>query len=165
MRLRTLKTVTKNTVAFVIAFILAFIIIDIFFTINYALGSEIKNTNKHRHLLDAICKVESNCQSDAVGDNGNAIGAYQIWYDYWYDAVTFRDDDDLKLSDGYESCYDKDYSEKVVLVYWERYATMKRLGRTPTDEDRARIHNGGPNGYKKEATDGYWNKVKKRLDE
>ena len=62
----------------------------------------------HRELLDAICQVESNCNPDAVGDNGNAIGAYQIWYDYWYDAVTFRDDDDLELSDGYKSCYDKD---------------------------------------------------------
>ena len=126
-----------------------------------SVGAEKPNTE----LLDAICQVESNCNPDAVGDNGNAIGAYQIWYDYWYDAVTFSDDDDLELSDEYKSCYDKDYSEKVVLVYWERYATMKRLGRTPTDEDRARIHNGGPNGYKIDATDGYWDKVKKRLDD
>ena len=118
---------------------------------------------KHRKLLDAICQVESNCNPDAVGDNGNAIGAYQIWYDYWYDAVTWSDDDDLELSDGYESCYDKDYAEKVVLTYWQRYATSKRLGRTPTNEDRARQHNGGPNGYKKESTIKYWTKVKKAL--
>ena len=113
----------------------------------------------YNKLLSAICKVESNCDPTAVGDNGNAIGAYQIWYDYWYDAVTFKNDDELKLSDGYKSCYDKDYSEKVVLAYWERYATIKRLKRTPTDEDRARIHNGGPNGYKKDSTIKYWRKI------
>ena len=118
---------------------------------------------KHRELLDAICQVESNCNPNTVGDNGNAIGAYQIWYNYWYDAVTWLDDDDLELSDGYESCYDKDYAEKVVLTYWQRYATSKRLGRTPTNEDRARQHNGGPNGHKKESTIKYWTKVKKVL--
>ena len=117
----------------------------------------------HRELLDAICQVESNCNPNTVGDNGNAIGAYQIWYNYWYDAVTWLNDDDLELSDGYESCYDKDYAEKVVLTYWQRYATSKRLGRTPTNEDRARQHNGGPNGHKKESTIKYWTKVKKVL--
>ena len=38
-------------------------------------------------FLDAICKVESNCNPSAVGDNGNAIGAYQIWKSYWKDAI------------------------------------------------------------------------------
>ena len=120
---------------------------------------DMSSNSLHVDLLAAMCEVESNCDPSAVGDNGNAIGAYQIWYDYWYDAVTFKNNDDLKLSDGYESCYDKDYSEKVVLAYWERYATIKRIGRTPTDEDRARIHNGGPNGYKKNSTLKYWRKI------
>ena len=121
------------------------------------------DNNSHIFLLESICKVESNCDSYAIGDNGNAIGAYQIWKNYWQDACTFRDNDDLRLSDGYESCYGKEYSEKVVLAYWNRYATMKRLGRTPTDEDRARIHNGGPNGYKKDSTLKYWKKVQNEM--
>ena len=120
---------------------------------------DMSSNSLHVDLLAAMCEVESNCDPSAVGDNGNAIGAYQIWYDYWYDAVTFKNNDDLKLSDGYESCYDKDYSERVVFAYWERYATIKRIGRTPTDEDRARIHNGGPNGYKKDSTLKYWRKI------
>ena len=45
----------------------------------------------------------------------------------------------------------------------KRYATRARLGRSPTDQDLARIHNGGPNGYKNPATLGYWQKVKKYL--
>ena len=44
-----------------------------------------------------------------------------------------------------------------------RYATAQRLGHAPTDEDIARIHNGGPNGYKNPATLPYWEKVKKYL--
>ena len=161
---RKIVTFVNRLVVLFVALVFSILCVNILVSMNEAFGEEIKQDN-YRHLLDAICKVESNCQSDAVGDNGKAIGAYQIWYDYWYDAVTFSDDDDLKLSDGYESCYDKDYSEKLMLVYWERFATMKRLGRVPTDEDRARIHNGGPNGYKKEATITYWSKVRKELDE
>ena len=45
-----------------------------------------------------------------------------------------------------------------------RYATVERLGREPTLEDIARIHNGGPNGFKKSSTDAYWAKVKKQLE-
>ena len=90
-------------------------------------------------LLDAICQVESNCDSTAVGDNGNAIGG------------------------KYKDCYDKEYSEKIINAYWKRYANEKRLGRKVTNEDRARIHNGGPNGYKKKATVGYWSDVKGKM--
>lgn len=44
-----------------------------------------------------------------------------------------------------------------------RYATTKRLGHAPTDEDIARIHNGGPNGHKNPNTEGYWKKVESHL--
>ena len=47
----------------------------------------------------------------------------------------------------------------------KRYATEKRLGRPVTQEDIARIHNGGPNGYKKKSTEKYWQKVKKVLSD
>ena len=40
--------------------------------------------------------------------------------------------------------------------YTGRYATRERLGRSPTDEDRARIWNGGPNGFKRASTTKYW---------
>jgi len=43
------------------------------------------------------------------------------------------------------------------------YATEEKIGREPTDEDRARIWNGGPMGWRNKATIGYWNKVKKHL--
>lgn len=85
-----------------------------------------------------------------------AIGPYQIWKIYWKDALEF----DPTIGGKYEDCFDRQYSERVVIAYMKRYATEKRLGRTPRYEDMARIHNGGPNGHKKSATDKYWNKVK-----
>ena len=121
-----------------------------------------------RRLLDAICEVESGCDSSAVGDGGKAIGAYQIWESYWIDACNYSKNDDLSLDDGYESCLDKGYAEKVVLTYWKRYANERRLGRKPTLEDRARMHNGGPRavwakGKKKQNLDRYWKKVQEAM--
>jgi len=118
-------------------------------------------SDTHQDLLEAIREVESNNNPDAVGDNGNAIGVYQIWEIYWKDAVEF----DPSIGGEYKDCFNPEYAEKIVLAYWNRYGTIRRLGRTPTNEDLARIHNGGPNGYKKTATDKYWKKVKKKLNE
>ena len=39
----------------------------------------------------------------------------------------------------------------------------RRLGHEPTQENLARMHNGGPNGHKKSTTLKYWNKVKENL--
>lgn len=44
--------------------------------------------------------------------------------------------------------------------YMEIHATKKALGRDPTDEDKARIWNGGPNGWKKSSTLAYWAAIK-----
>ena len=105
-------------------------------------------------LLKAIRIVESNNNPDAVGDNGNAIGIYQIWKNYHTDACMAGN-----ISGDYLDCYDPVYAENVVVEYMKRYATKRRLG-TVTPEKVARIHNGGPNGWKIGATDKYWAKVK-----
>ena len=137
--IRNIIFVIKNIVALSVALIVAYLCVNIFFTVSQAMGAELEKDN-YRQLFDAMCEVESNCDPTKVG-KANEIGWYQILPDFWTDA------------------------EKVILAYWDRYATIKRLGRVPTDEDRARIHNGGPNGYKKEATIAYWSKVRKELDE
>tara|TARA_Y100001937_G_scaffold98018_1_gene133621 strand:- start:638 stop:1108 length:471 start_codon:yes stop_codon:yes gene_type:complete len=111
-------------------------------------------------LLRAIRIVESNDNPDAVGDNGDAIGCYQIHYSYWLDAKNH-----CQLDGDYSSCYDREYATEVVLCYADLYTTEERLGREPTEEDFSRNHNGGPNGYKKESTKKFWNKVKKVKDE
>ena len=107
-------------------------------------------------VLRAIRIVESGNDASAVGDNGNAIGVYQIWESYWKDS---------RLPGSYRDCFDPDYADRVVRSYMKRYAIERRLGRKPTQEDIARIHNGGPNGYKKKSAIKYWDKVKRVLNE
>jgi hypothetical protein len=112
-----------------------------------------------RRLLDAIRIVESGGNDNAVGDGGNAIGPYQIWKNYWKDAV----EHEPSIGGKYEDCFDQKYAEKIVNAYMDRYAIPRRLGHEPTFEDIARIHNGGPNGHKKKATIPYWDKVQSKL--
>ncbi len=114
--------------------------------------------------LAAIRMVESGDDPSAVGDGGRAIGCYQVWESYWKDAVEFSG-----LGGNYRDCYKRDYADRVVREYMKRYCTEKRLGRKPTWEDIARMHNGGPRavwatGKKKENLDRYVAKVKAQLE-
>jgi len=65
-----------------------------------------------------------------------------------------------------EVATDRHASEQVMLAYWAYYGERYRrqTGRHPTAEVLARIHNGGPDGWKKSSTDGYWRKVKAKLE-
>jgi hypothetical protein len=47
----------------------------------------------------------------------------------------------------------------VLDCYLYLWATPKRLGRPVTDQDRARIWNGGPDGWKLKRSLPYWRKV------
>ena len=61
--------------------------------------------------------------------------------------------------------YDKARSYEIAelyLTYWgNRYE--ERTGRPPGYETYARIWNGGPDGWRKKVTLGYWAKVRKEL--
>ena len=106
-------------------------------------------------LLHAIHMVETGGRLGPIkGDGGAALGPLQIHRACWQDA---------NLPGKYEDVADLAYAKRVFAAYMARYATERRLGRPVTDEDRARIWNGGPNGYKKQATVQYWNKVRKEL--
>ena len=109
-------------------------------------------------LLDAIRKVESNGDCSKIGKVGE-LGCYQIRECYWQDAL----EHDSSIGGEYEDVIDREYAEKCIYAYWDRYATEKILGRPVTDEDRARMHNGGPNGHKKTSTIKYWNKIQNEL--
>jgi hypothetical protein len=107
-------------------------------------------------LLDAIRFVESSDDPNVKdGDNGKAIGMYQIWKAYWIDACEY--DPSLK-SGKYEDCRtDEKYARRVVIAYLSRY------GKGKSAKDLARIHNGGPRGHRKDATLEYWSKVEDAL--
>jgi hypothetical protein len=100
------------------------------------------------YLLPAIIWQESNGNDNAVGDNGNAYGCLQIWQSYMSDVYKWRT--------AKECLGNRKLSIDVYQKYMARYATEKQLGRPVTDQDIARIHNGGPSGWKKPQTQVYW---------
>ena len=118
-----------------------------------------------RSLLDAIKQVESGGNPCAIGDNGQSLGAYQIMEAYYNDSVA----NSPSLGSGGRTYSDvwgigsEAYSEQVMASYMGRYATPARLGRQPAYEDIARIHNGGPNGYQRDSTLRYWERVMAEL--
>lgn len=95
----------------------------------------------------------------------NAVGSFQIWTIY-VDDVNRITGKVRKTEYGdypYYRYFDRwcpKKSREMARIYLKHYATKKRLGRKPTFEDMARIHNGGPDGWKKESTKPYWNKIK-----
>lgn len=111
-------------------------------------------------LIEAM--IQKECEGDygAIGDRGlinKAYGPLQIRQPYC---------DDVGKLLGYrpraQSClHNLSLSEQIMNAYMTRFATRKRLGRVPTAEDIARIHNGGPTGYKSDATHAYWHDPKK----
>ena len=121
-----------------------------------ALAISATATAQSAALLDAIRRVETGgCKdpSAAVGDNGKAIGPFQIHRVYWQDAVEHSG-----IGGTYADCRDEAYARKVVRAYMARYAP-----KGASDEVFSRIHNGGPKGHKKAATKAYWAKVRKEM--
>lgn len=108
-------------------------------------------------LLPLLAQVESNNDPAAIGDNGKAIGIYQIWEPYWQDGC-----EELDVEWPYEWAYKPDKARFIVFAYLYRYgrAYERETKKPVTLEVLARIHNGGPDGWKKEATKKYWLKIK-----
>lgn len=111
-----------------------------------------------RKFLDAVRRVETgglpNAGKGAVGDKGASIGPYQIQRAYHADA---------RMKSGkYEDCSASHaYSEQTMLAYFARYAP-KAL-ESKDWQTLARVHNGGPKGHTKKATEAYWAKVQKEM--
>jgi len=116
-------------------------------------------------FLKALALVESGENPEAIGDGGASWGMYQLQAAYVQDASEWG------LSNGvidkpfvHEDAFNPKRAETIIYCYMKRYATPKRLGRQPTMEDLARLHNGGPSFHRKlEATQPHWNKVEKEL--
>lgn len=110
----------------------------------------------HGELFAALHEVESSNRLDPpAGDGGRSIGPMQITQPYWHDAVHRGD---RKVHPGkYEDVHDLAYARQVMTWYWQRYQAVN-------DEQRARMHNGGPRGHLRQATLGYWKKVRRVLE-
>lgn len=110
-------------------------------------------------FLDAVALVESGGKTDiAITDvNGKrSVGCLQIQQPYLTDSKMGYTLDDMK---------DKAKAYEVAKAYLTRYgsAYTRKTGKPATFEILARIHNGGPSGWKKAATLPYANKVKAKL--
>lgn len=113
-------------------------------------------------LQQALIQVESGGDDNAVGDKNLANHAYGC--------LQIREPVCIDVNRVYGTehhAQDMLGNRSLSLETFERYmaiyATQKRLGRAPTDQDRARIWNGGPNGYRLAATLGYWAKVQRAM--
>ena len=113
-------------------------------------------------VYDAIKEVESRGDCKAIGDNGKAVGAYQIHKIYVKDANRISGKS-YTLEDRYDEKKSLDMV-KIVTTYYGNYYT-KKTGKEVTPEIIARIHNGGALGWNKSSTISYWNKVKSKLIE
>lgn len=119
-------------------------------------------------LVDALIHVESNGNDHAIGDKTlqySAYGPLQIRWPCVSDVNDFYGTNyKAKMCLG-----NRALSIEIFNKYTALYATKERLGREPTDEDIARLWNGGIGGMvwrphpiarvEKQLQD-YWGKVK-----
>jgi len=116
-----------------------------------------------KSLIEAVIQVESGGDVNAEGDKGlpeHAYGCMQIRQPVCTD-VNAKYGTILTPEQMLGWKY---LSIAVFSLYMTIYANALALGRPVTDEDRARIWNGGPMAWKEgtpqyEATTGYWNEV------
>lgn len=122
----------------------------------------LESKDSRKTLVDALIQVESGGDDNAIGDKhlkDKAYGCLQIRKPCITDVnklwgTNYKAEDMLG---------NRELSVKTFHAYMSLYATEKALGRAVTDEDRARIWNGGPSGWKNKSTLGYWEKAKKHL--
>lgn len=108
-------------------------------------------------FLRRLATAESGCDDSAVNEGEDAHGRYQIRAAYLADANAY-----LGTSYTLEEMHEPAKAAEVVRGYLLRYGTRHEegTGRPVTEEDLARIHNGGPNGAGSDATLGYLRKFR-----
>mgnify|MGYP001594468256 CR=1 FL=1 len=134
------------------------------FLIGFSWFAKWANRPSSSALVQAVRRHESNGDEQAIGDKKLKQKAYtslQIRQPALDDVNKFFAKE-IKKNFGREKFTVEYLKQNRAALDWcfekytSRYATRKRLGRSPTDEDRARIWNGGPDGYKKASTTKYW---------
>lgn len=108
-------------------------------------------------IISVLISIESSGNDHAIGDGGRARGPLQIHRSVVEDVnrISGRSYQWSRMTNRAEAT-------QVAQIYLGHYATEARLGHKPTGEEVARIWNGGPNGHKRSATDGYARKFNAR---
>ena len=112
-------------------------------------------------LFDAIAAVES--------ENGRtSSNVYQLQESFIKDCNRIVIQSGVRLSAPfrYQDRLSAFKSRAMMETYWFHYGKRyyKLTGKLPTLEVLARIHNGGPDGFGKPATDRYWRRVSAHLN-
>ena len=128
-------------------------------------------------LADAIVNVEHGGKKYKAGKwpEGKAgeIGPFQILLPYYRDATEYASRKRINLTSNSPILEETDYMETTI-YFWQSkilvYFYFLRYGKKEMERmslkdcvKLGRIHNGGPSGYKKEATKKYGKKIKKYL--
>jgi hypothetical protein len=116
--------------------------------------------------LNLVYKVESNNgdPDQLVGDDGKAIGPLQIWPQMIRDVNRIIRDKKLKYPVFVNSDrHSLDKSCQVFTIYQWYYGQQytRCTGKQPTTEVYSRMWNGGPEGWRRDATLIYWQKIQK----
>jgi len=128
---------------------------SVFIFLGLALVAQAQPTEK---LVATLVEVESRGDPTLVGDKGKAWGVLQVHL------VAVQDVNRIYGSGfTHSQMRDPAVARAVCRMYLAHYATRSRLGRPVTNQDYARIWNGGPDGWKKPVTLSYWYRVKDAL--
>lgn len=121
-------------------------------------------------LITAIMQVESELNAKAIGDGGRAIGMAQIHKICINDVnriekIVAKQEGRKPIRFKYSDRKSPSKSRQIMKIYLSYYGLKyeKNTGLKATPEILSKIWNGGPNGWKKQATIAYWIKVRNRL--
>ena len=109
-------------------------------------------------LLNVLKMAESGCKSDAIGDNGKAVGILQLHKVYVDDANRIVGYKKYSYNDRYDIRKSEEMTRIVLTYYGKHYE--RKTGKRCTDEVLARIHNRGYSRWNDKFGERYWNKVK-----
>lgn len=99
------------------------------------------------------------------GDKGRSIGPFQISFGYYTDALGFPDGHFAQWADVRDARIASEAVRRYMLKYCPKRLARAQAGMATMKDAEviARIHNGGPQGWRRRSTDRYWAKVKKEL--
>lgn len=115
-------------------------------------GLAVADVTVSEDFLSRIAYVESRGNPAAFNRGSGAFGLYQIRMPYLSDANSV-----LGTDYTLEDMLDPEKAAQVVRAYLGKWGAKfeERHGRPPTDEELARIHNGGPRGAERQSTLNY----------
>ena len=123
-----------------------------------------KNETMVELLIAIIIIVESGGDIKAFNKDECAAGCLQIRPIYLRDVNSILGEERYSLEDRFDREKSIEMFEIYTSHYYKHYfAQIESIGMSEV-EAKARIHNGGPRGWQKKATDSYWLKVKAEME-